>query len=430
MQPPKHPPLTRKKKLLFFALSILLVYGVLEVVSLVLLRTGFGALLSEGAHPNETTNTLPSRTVTSTVPPHLAVLSLHPYLGYVYDRERAAGFGSHGFTSETIYPQSDEQFVVGIFGGSIADQLFVRRHVLEDALKQIPALTRKQIVFANLTIGGFKQPQQLMALTYMLALGGHFDLVINVDGFNEVTLPLSENIPNQVFPFFPRQWHLLTMPTVTPRQAEVIGKIAIFQGLNTQVLKLRSSFPLRSSYTATLVSGLVQQVIETRLSQWRLALQQQRTAPSTLPFGSRGPDYPAHSPEQTFHDLAEVWAHSSLQMARLCAANHIRYLHFLQPNQYLPHTKSMSAAERQVAYREDQPYRASVVSGYPYLIERGKGLATQGVRFFDLTHIFVSHPEAVYGDSCCHFNDHGLDILNMFIGQTVASVLQQREPAP
>lgn len=430
MRPRKPAPLAKKKQLLFFALSLLFVYGVLEGVSLLLLRAGFGALLSAGVPPHNPTDPLSSQAVASTVPPHLAVLSLHPYLGYVYDRERAAGFSPHGFTSETIYPQSDDQFVVGIFGGSVADQLFVRRHVLASALKQIPALTRKQVVFANLAIGGFKQPQQLMALTYMLSLGGHFDLVINVDGFNEVTLPLSENIPNHVFPFFPRQWHLLTMPTVSLLQAEVIGKIAIWQGLSTQVITLCSSFPLRYSYTASLVGGLVQQVIETRLSQWRFALQQQRSAPSTLHFSSRGPDYPARSPEQTFRDLAAVWAHSSLQMARLCAANHIRYVHFLQPNQYLPHTKSMSAAERQVAYREDQPYRAGVVSGYPYLLEQGKGLASQGVQFFDLTQIFVSHPEAVYGDSCCHFNDHGLDILNMFIGQTVANVFQYGEPAP
>jgi hypothetical protein len=430
MQPQKQSPFTKKKKLLFFVLSILFVYGVLEVVSLVLLWIGFGAFPSEGVKADDPTHLLPSQAVASTVPPHLAVLSLHPYLGYVYDRDSAAGFSMHGFTSETVYPKSDNQFVIGIFGGSVADQLFVRRQVLESTLKKIPALTQKQLVFANLAIGGFKQPQQLMALTYMLSLGGHFDLVINIDGFNEVTLPLSENIPNHVFPFFPRQWHLLTMPTVSPQQAEVIGKIVTFQGLNTQVTKFCSSFPLRYSFTATLVGGLLQQVIETHLSQWRFALQQQRSSPSTLHFGSRGPDYTARPSEQTSRDLAEVWARSSLQMARLCAANDIRYFHFLQPNQYLPHTKSMSADERQVAYREDQPYRTSVISGYPYLIEQGKGLASQGVQFFDLTQIFVSHPEAVYGDSCCHFNDHGLDILNTFIGQTVANAFQHGKPAP
>jgi hypothetical protein len=419
--------LSRKKKLLFFFLSVFLIYGTLEVISAVVLWMGFGALPLEVARTRETTEGIPTPSPNGALPAHLAVLSLHPYLGYVYDRERSDGFSNHGFTSETVYPKSDDQFVVGIFGGSVADQLFVKRQTLEAELKKIPELGRKKIVFANLAIGGFKQPQQLMTLTYMLSLGAHFDVVINVDGFNEVTLPVNENIPNHVFPFFPRQWHLLTMNTIDPHQAAMIGKIATLQELNTRMSAIFSAFPLRCSFTARLIVGLVQQLIVSRLSQWRLALQQQRSDPSTLRYANRGPDYTVSSSEQTFRDLAEVWAQSSLQMARLCAANGIRYFHFLQPNQYLPNSKAMEEAERQVAYREDQPYQTGVVSGYPYLIEKGKTLSLQGVQFFDLTQIFASHPEPVYGDSCCHFNEHGLEILNTFIGRTVVNVFQHEE---
>ena len=46
----------------------------------------------------------------------------------------------------------------------------------------------------------------LLVLNYMLALGQTFDLVINIDGFNEVALPPITNLPNQVNPFFPRNW--------------------------------------------------------------------------------------------------------------------------------------------------------------------------------------------------------------------------------
>jgi len=414
-----------KKQLLFLSLMVLFVYGALEIVSAVTLWLGVGALPPEVTRARETGEGvfIPSPDVT--LPAHLAVLSLHPYLGYVYDRDRAEGFSNHGFTSETVYPKSDGQFVVGIFGGSVADQLFVKRQTLEAELKKIPGLNQKKIVFANLAIGGFKQPQQLMALTYMLSLGAHFDVVINIDGFNEVTLPVDENLPNHVFPFFPRQWHILTMNTIDPYQARLIGKITTFRELNLWMAEIFSSFPLRYSFTAGLIGGLMHQLIDTRLSHWRLMLQQQRSDPSTLFYANRGPDYRALSSEQTFRDLAEVWAQSSLQMARLCAANGIRYFHFLQPNQYLPNTKPMGKEERQVAYREDQPYQAEVVSGYPYLIEKGKMLSSQEVQFFDLTQIFVSRPESIYGDSCCHFNDRGLEILNTFIGQMVTNVFQK-----
>lgn len=416
-----------KNSLFFFFLLVLLVYGTLEIVSAVTLWLGFGALPPGGVETREAVKEIPFPAPNATLPAHLAVLSLHPYLGYVYDRERAAGFSNHGFTSETVYPKSDDQLVVGIFGGSVADQLFVKRQALETELKKFPQLGRKKIVFANLAIGGFKQPQQLMALTYMLSLGAHFDVVINIDGFNEVTLPVNENILNHVFPFFPRQWHLLTMNTIDPRQAEMIGKITILQGINVRVVEIVSSFPLRYSFTARVIGGLVHQLIDTRLSYWRLALQQQRSDPSTLHYANRGPDYAVSSAEQTFRDLAEVWVQSSLQMARLCAANGIRYFHFLQPSQYLPNSKVMEESERQVAYREDQPYQTGVANGYPYLIEQGKTLVSQKVNFFDLTQIFALHPEPVYGDSCCHFNDHGLEILNTVIGQTVVNVFQHEE---
>src|SRR5581483_3419802 len=194
-------PLSRRKRLFFPLLVVIFVYGILEIVSAAVLWVEGGRVESPVVSRYGPIAGGPQG---NPLPNHLAVLSLHPYLGYVYDRDSNAGFSDHGFTSETVYPQMDDALIVGIFGGSVADQLFVKRQTLENELEKIPELGQKAILFVNLAIGGFKQPQQLMALTYMLSLGGHFDVVINVDGFNEVTLPVNENLPNHVFPFFPR----------------------------------------------------------------------------------------------------------------------------------------------------------------------------------------------------------------------------------
>lgn len=40
----------------------------------------------------------------------------------------------------------------------------------------------------NLGQGGWKQPQQLLALNYFLSLGQRFDVIVNLDGFNEIAL--------------------------------------------------------------------------------------------------------------------------------------------------------------------------------------------------------------------------------------------------
>ena len=43
---------------------------------------------------------------------------------------------------------------------------------------------------------GYKQPQQLLVLAYFLSIGQPFDLVINIDGFNEVALSPLNNQQN------------------------------------------------------------------------------------------------------------------------------------------------------------------------------------------------------------------------------------------
>src|SRR5262249_49097951 len=175
-----------------------------------------------------------------------------------------------------------------------------------------------------------------------------------------------------------------------PSQASLIGKIAWLQHVQERITDLSSMFPLRYSTTARLFARLLQRSSNARLSQWRLALQNTRSDEKSLRYAQRGPEYSVSSDEQMFQDLAEMWVRGSLQMKRLCDANGIRYFHFLQPNQYLVDTKPMNEEERHVAYREDQPYRAGVVGGYPFLRKKGKELSAQGVQFFDLTQIFAS----------------------------------------
>ena len=58
---------------------------------------------------------------------------------------------------------------------------------------------------------GYKQPQQLLALAYLLSHGAQIDVVVNIDGFNEVALPQAENLPKGVNPFYPRAWYYRTL---------------------------------------------------------------------------------------------------------------------------------------------------------------------------------------------------------------------------
>ena len=60
------------------------------------------------------------------------------------------------------------------------------RDVFIQELKSHPRFANQEIVLLNTAVGGYKQPQPLMVVSYLLALGAHFDAVINIDGFNDV----------------------------------------------------------------------------------------------------------------------------------------------------------------------------------------------------------------------------------------------------
>ena len=114
-----------------------------------------------------------------------------------------------------------------------------------------------------------------------------------------------------------------------------------------------------------------------------------------------------------------IWANASSALSGLCRGKGIRYYHFLQPNQYVPGSKPMGDDEKRVAFNADHPYRRAVETGYPLLIQKGRDLEKEGVPYFDLTQIFAGHPEALYNDDCCHFNQAGIDLMSQSIAAAI-----------
>ena len=102
----------------------------------------------------------------------------------------------------------------------------------------------------------------------------------------------------------------------------------------------------------------------------------------------------------------------------------MRYFHFLQPNQYVPGSKPMGAAERRVAVREKHAYRIGVEMGYPLLEERFSMLQHAGVAFTDLRWIYQDHPEPLYSDSCCHLNKEGYAIMARAMASAIRSHIE------
>lgn len=332
---------------------------------------------------------------------------LHPYLGFA---PGVGGAAALGFTApEPIQRRAPDRLIVAVVGGSAA-HLFAEQglRALGARLVALPAFRGRALVPLNLAVAGYKQPQQLLTIAYLLALDGEVDIVVNLDGFNDVTMHPTENAAAGVFPAYPRRWDQRVEGLFQGGALRLMLQRVDLDRRRARLAATFSAFPLRASTAANAVYVALDRRLEREQAATDAALV---GAPAGAASPATGPRLTFANDGQMYEHLAELWRRSSLQLARLVQANGARYYHFLQPNQYVPGSKPMGAAERAVAIVDNHPYRRAVETGYPLLRRAGAALVAEGVRFTDLTAAFAGSAEPIYFDSCCHVNERGNAIL-------------------
>jgi hypothetical protein len=345
---------------------------------------------------------------------------IHPYLGYVATPPSAALSGelsldALGFPGggPLVRERTPGTVTWAVLGGSFA-AAFVAHGGPEQSfakLRTLPDLAGKELVVLSISLAGFKQPQSLLALAYLLSLGLEIDTVILIDGFNEVTLAPAENVPLGVFPFFPRGWgHRVANLSFATELRALIGEIAFLARTRAETAQRLVGSPLRHSRTVLLAWHLFDRALEARLSARRADLAGPG-AQAPFDYLTSGPPWPTKDPEALYRDLVEVWRQGSLQMHFLCAGYGIRFHHFLQPNQYVPGSKPIGPQEEVAALAPVHLYRHHVERGYPLLRQAGRELVAAGVPFHDLTQVFADVEEPVYVDTCCHVGARGNELL-------------------
>ena len=356
---------------------------------------------------------------------------LHPFLGYVRhpteaDTESRLGVTEFGFIDAQVplLKRNPKHFIVGLFGGSVATFLFADAgDRLRERLSTMPGVAGRKVELLNLSLPGYKQPQQLMALTYLQSLGAEFDLVLNLDGFNEVSMHQFQQ--RQVpYPPYPKKWFAMTQAGTDPELLPFMARITYLRDGRRQWAAAFQGM-LGRSVSANLLWSVRDQQLARDLAE-----AQQHMAdyePDAAPYESIGPRWKAETPEETFEFLVDLWRRSSEQMQALCTAQDTLYLHFLQPNQYVPDSKPMGTEEQSVAVLEQHPYRFSVQQGYPLLQAEGAGLQLAEVAFHDLTQVFREVQEPIYIDTCCHINPRGSTLVAEAMADHIQQALQARE---
>lgn len=349
---------------------------------------------------------------------------LHPYLGFVVDPARAGfpaveiGFPGH---RSPLAPEVPGRLRIAVTGGSVANWLTTTHgKALKQALADASGREFNQVEIFVLAHGGYKQPQQLMTLAYLGALGARFDWVVNIDGFNEVALHLADNARQGVDLSYPRGWYF---------------RFADFKETRARLAAARIDALLerRAAWDRRFVTGMgrllrpIQALVDGRfarqLARADARLRALQADGSTFRLVGRGPTY--RDEDEMFRQLVALWSCSSIHMDALCRALGARYFHVLQPNQYHEGSKVLAEDERLIAYDPDHAYCHGVRRGYPMLIAAGDVLRAQGIRFFDQTQLFATVAESIYIDKCCHYNERGNQLLAQAIGAAVKTALAQ-----
>lgn len=356
---------------------------------------------------------------------------VHPYLGFVVkpppgvdpDSIQALGLPWGG---EFVGEHGRDTIVIGLFGGSVAayfgDMGGVDR--VAAALADHPALAGKRVVPVLAAHIGFKQPQQLMTLAWLQALGVRFDWVILLDGFNEVVVPPFELEPAGVFPFFPGRWgqRVASLETNTALR-EAIGEIAYRKSRRASAAASFLGSPFAKSRFAELLWALWDQREERALEAVRQRVAAGEGAAASTDYAAKGPTHARVDPDAFAAELATFWMESAREMRALAEGRGGRFFHFLQPNQHVPGSKPIGADEAEIALRGGEAFAPHVVRGYAALRERGRVLAGEGAQFHDMTQVFAEVEEPLYVDNIGHIGKRGNELLADAIAAAIRSDL-------
>ena len=323
---------------------------------------------------------------------------LHPFFGYTYPGRKALN---------VITPQRKREgsVVIGLLGGSVARNTHaqfkeaITRHVIDSEIDLKP-------VVINLAEEGMKQPQQSIIVAYMLILGGEFDMLVNLDGYNETMMTVT-NARNGIFPFFPHQWS--SQVGMTAGQTLLAGHVKVLRDAQAALLDWTRESPWFRSAAFGLAARARLNGIESRIHNLHHELAE---SDGSWSLEKHGPRAGAYRNEETIRRAsARVWYRGSVLLANLARHVGAEYYHFLQPNQYIPGSKPLTSKELASAYSSNSWKEENWRESYPLLLRIGNELRKQNIDYFDLTQIFSNNHETLYRDICCHFNRRGRELL-------------------
>lgn len=334
----------------------------------------------------------------------------HPYFGYVYNHMKdPESINRDGFYSKvhfSQYKKDDHNFVIGVFGGSVAKSLAnyliktqKKKHM--SPLKRLEDITGKKVVIFNFGVSAYRQPQQFLTYSFF---ADKLDLSINLDGYNEIMYRPSA----QFMDWYPHYHKLFYRYNFEDYE----NLAQAYKYVTTS--RDYTNFIMSHSWLSH--SGLI------HLS-W-LALQKRREGifSKLNPEGEKNNLFPENNYKQREERLERafaIWRDFTVKQLNLAKAHNKPALFFIQPNQYYLDSKVYSKEEKSKYLVNRREKSKVITAGYDLM----SNFSLSYKEVMSLKDLYKSTTETVYKDNCCHLNERGNSIMTRKIIDEVVKAL-------
>ncbi len=379
-----------KKKIIFFILTFLLVFIAINIGSFILIKS----ITKKNIYTKDYKE-FKKRFRKS----NFKTIFPHPFFGFgIRDNYNY----TKKFNNEPLFVNDinkinlDDKIKILILGGSVATHLSFNnsgdKYNYNNMLINHEDIFEKTInsyfgtdkfIVMNAAIGGGKQPQQLFKLYYLDLINFKFDIIINLDGFNELALPLSENYQINDHLIYPRNFSRLI--TTFNSNFDCVNDI-------NKRTKRFLLFPILELYD----------LYKIRNCHFSLEGENKNT-------GTRFSDmtnFKKRDLEKSFKHVKEIWEKSSEKINDFSKLKNILYIHVIQPNQYLKDSKKLTNKELELL---NYSKYGDLISQYYHSFNFENINIKNNL---DLKYIFKYNNNEIYRDYCCHLNNYGMHLIS------------------
>lgn len=326
-----------------------------------------------------------------------------------------------------------ETFDVLLLGGSFAAQFGnLNAQRLRAWIGDLPEVAPRRVEIWNLSVAAQKQPSHLHRLTGLLALGWKPDLVVCIDGYNELALS-AENAAAGVDPVQPSAAFWGAMARAGDVDSRVLDLLVVMRAAQVRTAaRARSGLRFGVWHSALLsrawsawMAGPQAEfgAARAQYTAW-LGTDDAQIAvrgPAPIPAGA---DRPAGAAPPGVAEGVAAWAGASRDLQAICAARRIPLVHALQPGLDDEGSKPASPEELRTNVLT-ATWRESIRAGYPVLRGTRDALEREGVVVRDGSRLFAERPETLYVDGC-HLNDRGYELYGLAVAEWIRSALDAR----